>query len=341
MPVSTPSPSPIASTSAWNGVASPPSSAAAHTDTAVPSSTSRTSPITPPAPQPTSSAGASASWTPSSVASGAARCAPEANTTREVARRGRRARRAPPRRPRAAPTRGSGSVERPLPMRTPTRPTIPGAPMPRRDPARRAGPAPLVALFGPTGVGKTDVAIALAERLRARGEDPVAVSADALQLYARPGDAHRRGDRGGAGAARAPAARRPAGRRDASAPATTRAARTPRSTRCSPPGRRPIVVGGTGLYLRAALADLDLRPPAGPGVARALRAPSSPRAARAALHAELLDARPGRPRRSRPTDAQRVVRALELLDAGRAEPPGGPSSCGRPRRATRRCWSRS
>ena len=43
---------------------------------------------------------------------------------------------------------------------------------------------PLLALFGPTGVGKTAVAIALAERLRAREEDPVAVSADALQVYA-------------------------------------------------------------------------------------------------------------------------------------------------------------
>src|ERR1700688_3663037 len=39
----------------------------------------------------------------------------------------------------------------------------------------------VIALFGPTGVGKTTVAIALAELLRARGEDPVAVSADALQ----------------------------------------------------------------------------------------------------------------------------------------------------------------
>ena len=37
----------------------------------------------------------------------------------------------------------------------------------------------VLALFGPTGVGKTAVAVALAERLRARGEDPVAVSADA------------------------------------------------------------------------------------------------------------------------------------------------------------------
>ena len=40
-----------------------------------------------------------------------------------------------------------------------------------------------VALFGPTGVGKTAVAVALADLLRARGEDPVAVSADALQVY--------------------------------------------------------------------------------------------------------------------------------------------------------------
>ena len=38
-------------------------------------------------------------------------------------------------------------------------------------------------MFGPTGVGKTDVAVALAHLLRADGEDPVAVSADALQIY--------------------------------------------------------------------------------------------------------------------------------------------------------------
>ena len=44
-------------------------------------------------------------------------------------------------------------------------------------------PPRVVALFGPTGVGKTAIAIALADALRAEGEDPVAVSADALQLY--------------------------------------------------------------------------------------------------------------------------------------------------------------
>ena len=40
-----------------------------------------------------------------------------------------------------------------------------------------------LAIFGPTGVGKTGVAIALAELLRERGEDPVAISCDALQVY--------------------------------------------------------------------------------------------------------------------------------------------------------------
>ena len=43
--------------------------------------------------------------------------------------------------------------------------------------------AEVIAIFGPTGIGKTAVAIELADLLRARGEDPVAISADALQVY--------------------------------------------------------------------------------------------------------------------------------------------------------------
>ena len=43
---------------------------------------------------------------------------------------------------------------------------------------------PVLAIFGPTAVGKTAVAIAMADRLRERGEDPVAISVDALQVYA-------------------------------------------------------------------------------------------------------------------------------------------------------------
>src|SRR5262249_20772048 len=41
----------------------------------------------------------------------------------------------------------------------------------------------VLAIFGPTAVGKTGVAIAVAERLGERAEDPVAVSCDALQVY--------------------------------------------------------------------------------------------------------------------------------------------------------------
>ena len=50
-------------------------------------------------------------------------------------------------------------------------------------PAGERAKAEVLALFGPTGVGKTAVALALAELLRERGQDPVAVSADALQVY--------------------------------------------------------------------------------------------------------------------------------------------------------------
>ena len=67
---------------AWKGVAAPaPSNAAAQTASAVPDSSSRPEPSTPPAPHPISAAGASAAWMPSSIASGATRCEPLANTT--------------------------------------------------------------------------------------------------------------------------------------------------------------------------------------------------------------------------------------------------------------------
>src|SRR5215207_33950 len=74
-------PSSTGRATAWNGWAAPPSSDAAQTETAVPSSTSRPRASTPPAPQPIRTSGSSASTTPSNTASGAARCAPATNTT--------------------------------------------------------------------------------------------------------------------------------------------------------------------------------------------------------------------------------------------------------------------
>jgi tRNA dimethylallyltransferase len=115
----------------------------------------------------------------------------------------------------------------------------------------------VIAIFGPTGVGKTGVAIELAELLRARGEDPVAISCDALQVY--EGLSVLTGVASQAERARlehrlvgfVPVTERfNVGDYMPLAHAEIDAALTA--------GRRPIVVGGTGLYLRAALAELSL-----------------------------------------------------------------------------------
>ena len=80
-------------------------------------------------------------------------------------------------------------------------------------------------------------------------------------------------------------------------------------------GRTPVVVGGTGLYLRAALAELDLPPAPGPGVRErwaALYDDGGPEAA----HAQLAALDPAAAEAVHPTDRRRVVRALELAEAG-------------------------
>jgi len=180
----------------------------------------------------------------------------------------------------------------------------------------------MIAIFGPTGIGKTAVAVAVAERLRAqRGEDPVAVSADALQLYA--------GLEVLTGAATPQERARLDHRLVGVLPVTARAtagefARLAHAEidALIAAGRRPIVVGGTGLYLRAALAELELRPPTDPErrahYAERLRAEGAP-----ALHAELAVRDAAAAAAVAPTDAQRVARALELLDAGERPPTGG------------------
>jgi tRNA dimethylallyltransferase len=180
---------------------------------------------------------------------------------------------------------------------------------------------PLVALFGPTGVGKTEVAIALADLLRADGEDPVAVSADALQLYA--------GLEILTGAASPQERARLEHRLLGVLPLTARATAGDYARRAHAEidglvaaGRRPIVVGGTGLYLRAALAELDLRPPPDPRARERYAKRLADEGVRS-LHADLLARDPAAAAAIARTDAQRVLRALELLDAGE-EPPGGP-----------------
>lgn len=115
----------------------------------------------------------------------------------------------------------------------------------------------VIAIFGPTGVGKTGVAIELAQLLRERGEDPVAISCDALQIY--------EGLETLTGVATTGERERLEHRLFSFVPVTEPfnvGDYMPLAHReidaALEAGRRPIVVGGTGLYLRAALAELSL-----------------------------------------------------------------------------------
>jgi tRNA dimethylallyltransferase len=80
-------------------------------------------------------------------------------------------------------------------------------------------------------------------------------------------------------------------------------------------GRTPIVVGGTGLYLRAALADLSL-PPAPPAGARERWAGLYDAEGAEAAHERLRRLDPDAARAVHANDRRRVVRALELAEAG-------------------------
>jgi tRNA dimethylallyltransferase len=182
----------------------------------------------------------------------------------------------------------------------------------------------MIALFGPTGVGKTEVALALAGQLQERNQErPVAVSADALQVY--------EGLETVTGVA-SPAEQAVLEHRLISflpIDATFSVGQYAELAHAEidgllAAGRRPLLVGGTGLYLRAALTELDLRPPPPEGVRErwtaALEKEGAPAlhallARRAAWAAERIDSHDGR----------RVVRALELLDAGDLQEPESPS----------------
>ena len=79
-------------------------------------------------------------------------------------------------------------------------------------------------------------------------------------------------------------------------------------------GKTPVVVGGTGLYLRAALAELELPPPP-PAGARERWAKLYDEDA-AAAHERLKELDPAAAAAVHPNDRRRVVRALELAEAG-------------------------
>jgi tRNA dimethylallyltransferase len=176
----------------------------------------------------------------------------------------------------------------------------------------------VLALFGPTAVGKTGVAIEVAERLRERGEDPVAVNCDSIQVYR--GLETLSGAAGKEERARLehrllsivePSEEFSAGRYAELAHAEIDS--------LLDAGRRPIVVGGTGLYLRAALAELELRPPVPPEVREGVERELAERGSEA-LHAELD---PELAETVDPNDRKRIARLTELARAGIEAARGG------------------
>jgi tRNA dimethylallyltransferase len=183
--------------------------------------------------------------------------------------------------------------------------------------------ADVVAIFGPTGIGKTAVAIELAELLRAGGEDPVAISADALQVYV------------GLETLSGVASAEEQARLEHRLVSFVRADHTFSVGEFMPlahaeiddalaEGRRPIVVGGTGLYLRAALTTLDLQPPP-PAAVRARWTEEVDRRGPDELHRELRERAPWAVEGIEPTDRSRIIRTLELLEMGELEPREGES----------------
>jgi tRNA dimethylallyltransferase len=160
----------------------------------------------------------------------------------------------------------------------------------------------VVAVFGPTASGKTAVAEAVADRLGTG-----VVSCDALQVY-----------RGLPILTNQPA--RPTalvGIREVSEEMSVGAyaalAHEAIDVLVGAHGTA-VVCGGTGLYLRAALAEMGMPPPPAPGVRERIRAEVG--ADPAAAHARLARLDPRAAENVHGNDARRLVRALELAEAG-------------------------
>jgi tRNA dimethylallyltransferase len=167
----------------------------------------------------------------------------------------------------------------------------------------------VVAIFGPTASGKTAVAEELAHRIRAEF-----VSADAMQVY--------RGLPVLTNQSEVPIRLVGyLGLDEESSVAEYQRLAHEAVDEILAAGHTPVVAGGTGLYLRAALADLELPPPPPPGTrARLERLYDQEGAERA--HALLAERDPAAAAAVHPNDRRRVVRALELAEVGSSLRPG-------------------
>ena len=169
-----------------------------------------------------------------------------------------------------------------------------------------SAPPPVVAVVGPTATGKTALAVALARRLG--GE---VVNADSMQLY-----------RGmDIGTAKPDAAERGGVPhhlldlwhvREPASVAEYRDLARAEVDRLRAAGTVPLLVGGSGLYVRAVLDELDF-----PGTDAALRARLEAELAEvgpAELHGRLARLDPAAAASVLPSNGRRIVRALEVIE---------------------------
>lgn len=178
----------------------------------------------------------------------------------------------------------------------------------------------IIAIFGPTASGKSTLAVEAAVLLSERGRTPVIVSADSIAVYRElpllsgtlP-DPERKGIRHEMVGVRSVVDRFSAGEYASEAHPLIDAALAEQ--------RPVIVVGGTGLYVRAALSDLEMRPPVPAGIREKWQARLE-RDGASTLHGELAALDADVAGRIEPNDGRRVTRALELIESG-VEPAGG------------------
>jgi tRNA dimethylallyltransferase len=167
----------------------------------------------------------------------------------------------------------------------------------------------VVAIFGPTASGKSAVALELVGRIG--GE---IVSCDAMQLYR--GLPILTNQPGAADLARAPHHLVAVwGTNHAGSVAEYAGLAHTAIDAILARGRTPVVCGGSGLYLRAALADMPL-PPQVETAERARFERLYDDEGGTAAHARLAAADPAAAVAVHPNDRRRVVRALELRAAG-------------------------
>jgi len=174
----------------------------------------------------------------------------------------------------------------------------------------------VLALFGPTSVGKSEVAVVLSERLAANGRRSVIIGADSMQLYD--------GLPLVSGAASAAQRARAAHRLIGSVPIDSEfsagqyaALAHAEIDRAIEDGEVPIVVGGTGLYLQAALTEMPMRPPISPATEETLQQQLEDDGADS-LHERLAAQVPAAAARIHVSDHRRLLRALALLAEGQS-----------------------